>query len=400
MDYQINLRKIGVMIHRCRINKRNTSTDNAFTQDGFLTSSHRHLFFDLAPGFPVCSRGTLVRLEQGKTIHEEELYRFFLHKLGKTYQYSPSRERLYEASFISITQQVCEDSLHTLDTFDWPPSCPNNLLYDFYDRLLKALYAFYTLAEFPDIEIMQEIIELWICVPKRIRAITMFFVLAAQSAHPFYDSLDITPVLLSIPKHPMEYLSLAMFAASKERFVIFAKLMARYTQHPCLGELAQYMHAQGTFFTNRILGKSGYKQGGLDRHPTHPLMALVRDAMIFQLGKHAIDQHDLPSVRAYFGLLEESTEPYRVFAKWIINKSYPGPMPRNPKLGCLVIYLNEYRTAMPQHKLDYLMKQVLPYLSRHEAFLVRFMRLEIFELVQRTQRYKPLYDYCTYLEKL
>lgn len=399
MDYQKNLRKIGVMIHRCRMIKRNASIDDAFTQDGFLISSRRHPFFDIAAGFPVCSRGTLIRLEQGKTIHEEELYRFCLLKLGENYQYSPTRERLYEACFTDFTQHVCEGSLEALKTFELPVFNSNNLLYDFYDRLLKVLYDFYTTAEYPCIQTLKEIIELWFCVPDRIRPITMFFVLSTYSAHPFYDQVEVKPVLDRIPEHPFEFLTLAMIAASEERFIVSAKLMARYKQHPCDGQLARHMQIQILFFTNRILGKSSFK-GRMDCNPIHPLYKLMRDAMIFQLGRHAIDHRDFSSGRAYFALLEESREPYRVFAKMIANKTYPGEIPQNPKLACIVIYLNEYRSKLPLDKLKYLIKQVLPKLGRQEAFLLRFLRLEIIELVQQTQRYKPLHDYYSLLEKL
>jgi hypothetical protein len=159
------------------------------------------------------------------------------------------------------------------------------------------------------------------------------------------------------------------------------------------------LDAQVTFFTNRIFGKTIFK-GGLDCNPIHPIYKLMRDAMIFQLGKHAIDRFDLAAVRAYFALLEDSREPYRVFAKWISNKSYPGKSPLNPKLACLVIYLNDYRAASSLVRLNYLMKQVVLQLGRREAFLLRFIRLEVIELTRQTRSYKPLHDYFIHLEKL
>ncbi|TFG81978.1 MAG: hypothetical protein E4G74_03355, partial [Erysipelotrichales bacterium] len=88
MEYEMNLRKIGVMIHYYRLLRKNSSHRDDFKQDGFLVSSPSHPFFDIQPGFPVCSRGTLYNLEQGKVIHEEELYRFFLRKLDLHYAYS------------------------------------------------------------------------------------------------------------------------------------------------------------------------------------------------------------------------------------------------------------------------------------------------------------------------
>ncbi|HAM62606.1 MAG TPA: hypothetical protein DCP62_02790, partial [Erysipelotrichaceae bacterium] len=88
MDYRLNLRKVGVMIRHYRNQRLSLPEKENYSQDAFLITSTKHAFFELLPGYPVCSRATLSRIENGKDIYEEELYRFFLRKLDLTYRYS------------------------------------------------------------------------------------------------------------------------------------------------------------------------------------------------------------------------------------------------------------------------------------------------------------------------
>ncbi|MGB7594075.1 MAG: hypothetical protein WBL80_00740, partial [Erysipelotrichaceae bacterium] len=120
MEYQMNLRKIGVIIRRQRLLRRDASDRNAFKLDGFLCTSPGHPFFDIQLGYPVCSRATLLKLENGKEIREEELYRFFLDKLDLTYAYSPQREQRYKTCFGMFDAIVTCGSLAELDVFVLP----------------------------------------------------------------------------------------------------------------------------------------------------------------------------------------------------------------------------------------------------------------------------------------
>jgi hypothetical protein len=144
MDYQMNLQKIGVMIRRGRLLKLNASHLGDYGPKGFIICSTEHPFFDVQPGYPVCTRPTLLRLEQGKDIQEEELYRFFLHKLGLSYAFSMRREKRYDQFCFDFAQCVTEASLADIAKLMLPEACGSNLLYDFYDRLLRALHGFYT----------------------------------------------------------------------------------------------------------------------------------------------------------------------------------------------------------------------------------------------------------------
>jgi hypothetical protein len=396
----MNLRKIGVMIHRCRMLKRNSSKSDDFKQDGFLTSSIRHPFFEIHPGFPVCSRGTMLRLEQGKDIHEEELYRFFLRKLGENYAYSPSRERIYDQCFNAFDHLVCEGSLTAVGGIDLPITCPSNLLYDFYDRLLRSLYLFYTLAQFPPIELMCEIAELWFCVPEKIRPSTAFFIISAQSAHPFYDRIDFHPVCSQYLGHPLGLLTLAMIAAADERFIVSGKLMARYDKKPCAGDFTGFLRAYIVSFTKIILRKSKFSLHVILLESSHPLQHLMRDATLFQLGKYAVHHRDYPSANLYFATLEARLEPYGVFAAWVADRPYRAVKPENPKLECLTIYLADFKTIAANERLAYLMKKVVPMLGKQEEFLLLFMRLEVIELALKTQRYKCVHDYVIACETL
>lgn len=396
----MNLRKIGVMIRRYRIFKRNSSSRNDFRQDGFLISSLSHPFFDVQPGYPVCSRNTMLKLETGKTIREEELYRFFLRKLDLFYAYSPLKEQQYKACFCAFDHFVTEGTLSELETFDLPNTDTANLLYDFYDRLLSALYQFYTCALFPSIEMMDEISQLWFCVPEKIRPITSVFIVSAHSAHPFYDRIDFHPVLSRFPTHPLEILASILVAVHEEHYLLSDRLTDRYDGIGCKGELPVLLRDLIHRYTTNMHQHSSRPIEILIDDTRHPLIRLYFETMVFQLGKHAIEHNKFCTAKVYFGTLRGCGEPYGVFSALITNHPYTDKTPGNPQLKSLTDYLNLEKSIPFEKRLVILMTQVLPKMSEHEAFLWNFLRCEIVALVKSTQRYKYAFTFLNYFEPL
>ncbi len=333
------------------------------------------------------------KLETGKDIQEEELYRFFLLKLGKKYAYSPTKENDYLACFSSLNACITSGNLAAMLKINLPVISPTNLLYDFYDRLLMTLYRFYTLAEFPPIDRMNEISELWFCVPTLLRPLATVFFVLAKSAHPFYDRINLDSILDHYPVHPLELLSFALIAAEKERFTVAQLLRKRYGEIECEGEFARFLVHQIDIYTSVLRQNARHPLRIVIANDLHPLFQLVLRSLAFHLGRHAIDTHAFQKALVYFSVLEECSEPYGVFAAWIVKKPYRGPDLQNPKLQSMVVYLKSNLSLLPDERLAMLMKQVLAHMDQHDAFLSIFVRYEILALVGLTHRYKTAYDY-------
>ena len=393
MEYRMNLRKIGIMIHRFRLQKRSALYRDDFSPDGFLISSLRFPFFDVQPGFPVCSRGTLLHLEQGRAIQEEELYRFFLRKLDLQYAYSPLAEKRYQQFIAAFCGLITDGSLSELKHLKLPVPNANCLLYAFYDRLLSTLMLYYTEAAFPAIELMEEISDLWFCVPENLRPITRIFVLTAQCAHPFYDCIDSKPLMLQHPTHPLDLLCFSFAAAIQQRYILSDKILARYDQRPLRGELPRMLHTWLRYYKGATTHRPRRYTSMLIIDATHPLEDLLGHATVFMLGKHALMHREFTLARLYFSILENKGEPWGIFAAFIAQRPYPKESPENPKLKYLTVYLNEYYLARPQDRLAYLIRQLLPCLKQNEEFLRIYLRFEVIDLVRKTQCYKYVYEY-------
>jgi hypothetical protein len=400
MEYQMNLRKLGVMIHRYRIARLNSPQGDDFRQEKFLNCSSDHPFFDVQAGFPVCSRGTMLRLENGKNIREEELYRFFLGKLGLVYAYSPLREQQFRDCFNAFDAIVTEGTLRQLDHLALPAGPSGNVLYDFYDRLLLALYRFYTLALFPSVEMMDEIGELWFCVPETIRPLAKILILSAYSAHPFYDQIDLHPIIRKFPSHPLEILACTFATVAKERFLLSGRLMDRYEGIGCKGELPGLLQALIQSFTTTILRHTSHPVFVAMPDTSHPLTRLYLETLVFHLGKHAVEHDDFPKARDYFDWLGNCGEPFGIFSALIMDHPYTGALPANPRLLRLTGSMAELSTATKEQRLAILMLRILPNLSERERFISIFLRIEIIALVHNTQRYKSAYTYLSRFDAL
>ena len=69
-----------IKIYRERMHQG--SKDKRFSCNEFILATKDHPFYEIVEGEPVCSRATLNRLERGQIIKDDELYVFFIEKLG------------------------------------------------------------------------------------------------------------------------------------------------------------------------------------------------------------------------------------------------------------------------------------------------------------------------------
>ena len=72
----------GRLIKIYRERRHQRSKDKQFSCNEFILATKEHPFYEIIEGAPVCSRATLNRLERGQSIKDDDLYIFFIQKLG------------------------------------------------------------------------------------------------------------------------------------------------------------------------------------------------------------------------------------------------------------------------------------------------------------------------------
>ncbi len=72
----------GRLIKVYREMRHASSKDHQYNCSEFILAAREHPFFEVAEGQPVCSRATLNRMERGLSVRDDELYEFFIGKLG------------------------------------------------------------------------------------------------------------------------------------------------------------------------------------------------------------------------------------------------------------------------------------------------------------------------------
>ena len=72
----------GRLIKVYREMRHASSKDHQYNCSEFILATREHPFFEVAEGQPVCSRATLNRMERGLSVRDDELYEFFIGKLG------------------------------------------------------------------------------------------------------------------------------------------------------------------------------------------------------------------------------------------------------------------------------------------------------------------------------
>ena len=99
----------GRLIKIYREYRYSKNKEKEFSCSEFILATKEHPFFEIAENEPVCSRATLNRLERGQVIKDEDLYTFFISKLGFDGKEQPG-----------ISEKVslfCDDLLEAVDNY-------------------------------------------------------------------------------------------------------------------------------------------------------------------------------------------------------------------------------------------------------------------------------------------
>ncbi|HBZ41283.1 MAG: hypothetical protein A2Y20_09085 [Firmicutes bacterium GWF2_51_9] len=399
MDYRLNLRKVGVMIRHYRNQRLSLPEKENYSQDAFLITSTKHAFFELLPGYPVCSRATLSRIENGKDIYEEELYRFFLRKLDLTYRYSIHAELQYEACFQAIDKILLHGKSDEFMSFAMPGRHPDNVLYSFYDDLIQDARTFFMMGRFPSLEALNRVKELWYCVPHPLKPALRFIFVLARVVHPFYDRIELDPVFDCTMKHPLNALVVAMISISDHRFALCQRILKRFEDDPQHGELISLIvsHMRMYFSVATLKQKHGFPM--IDS-VVHPFDRLILASFLLRLGKDAVDRRDFDEAFGYFESLRGFDEPLCVFSAIVTGNTCHRDELVNPKLKVIQTYLNQVRFREASLRLDFLLSEMPPILGEADRFMKICFKREILGLVSETRRYKSLYDYIIKTETL
>lgn len=399
MDYRLNLRKVGVMIRHYRNQRLTLPEKENYSQDAFLITSTRHTFFELHPGYPVCSRATLSRIENGKDIYEEELYRFFLRKLERAYWFSIQAEIQYEACFQALDTILLHGRSCELDSLAVPKRHPDNVLYAFYDDLIQDAITFYQTGSFPSLEALNRVKDLWYCVPHPLKPAYRFIFVLARVVHPFYDRIELDPVFDCTMKHPLNALVVAMISISDHRFALCQRILKRFEEHPQGGELISLIvsHIQMYFSVATLKRKQDIPS--IDA-VVHPLHRLILASFLLRLGKDAIDRRDFDEAVCFFEAFHDFDEPFCVFSSIVTGKACCRVELVNPKLKVIQTYLNQVKLRDASFRLEFLLTEMSPVFGETDRFMKICFKREILGLVSETRKYKSLYDYIIKTETL
>lgn len=148
----------GRLIKVYREMRHASSKDHQYNCSEFILATREHPFFEVAEGQPVCSRATLNRMERGLSVRDDELYEFFIGKLGFRASEFPSvieqaeklGEELYSAVELYDVSKI-EQLDKQIDTLF--EKARNYFYYNEVYTALKTVTDYYLNAGYPDYDI-------------------------------------------------------------------------------------------------------------------------------------------------------------------------------------------------------------------------------------------------------
>lgn len=102
--------RIGFWIRYERRKHIEISNNSEYRQKKFILLNENEVFMDFVPGEAVCSRPTLSRLENGKTVYETSLLDFFLNRFNQKYRISDFDERLIDTTIQAFTVYIFKNN--------------------------------------------------------------------------------------------------------------------------------------------------------------------------------------------------------------------------------------------------------------------------------------------------
>ena len=150
----------GRLIKIYRENRYAENKAKEYSCSDFILSTRENPFFEIAENEPVCSRATLNRLERGQVIKDEDLYSFFIRKLGYDGEDHPGitdsvnlfSDTLYEAVNEYNVEKMERLEAELEEIFE---GIKDSFYYGDVYRLIKVILDYYLRAETP----VQEVVD-------------------------------------------------------------------------------------------------------------------------------------------------------------------------------------------------------------------------------------------------
>ena len=158
-----------IKIYRERMHQG--SKDKRFSCNEFILATKDHPFYEIVEGESVCSRATLNRLERGQIIKDDELYVFFIEKLGFKVDDFPgvmtNVERLSDELFKAVELYDLTKIKTIDDELDQVFKDKKEYFYyiDIYDSF-KVITKYYLAADYPTKEVADRVLSTCFVLPK------------------------------------------------------------------------------------------------------------------------------------------------------------------------------------------------------------------------------------------
>lgn len=168
----------GRLIKIYRERRHQRSKDKQFSCNEFILATKEHPFYEIIEGAPVCSRATLNRLERGQSIKDDDLYIFFIQKLGFQVDDFPgimsNVERISEELYTAV-------EMYDVDRIKRIDQEVENLFYKAKDYFyyceiyesIKIIVKYYLTAEYPSNELANRLLITFFVLPKNMQELLL-----------------------------------------------------------------------------------------------------------------------------------------------------------------------------------------------------------------------------------
>lgn len=168
----------GRLIKIYRERRHQRSKDKQFSCNEFILATKEHPFYEIIEGAPVCSRATLNRLERGQSIKDDDLYIFFIQKLGFRVDDFPgimsNVERISEELYTAV-------EMYDVDRIKRIDQEVENLFYKAKDYFyyceiyesIKIIVKYYLTAEYPSNELANRLLITFFVLPKNMQELLL-----------------------------------------------------------------------------------------------------------------------------------------------------------------------------------------------------------------------------------
>ncbi|MCH1941307.1 hypothetical protein [Holdemania massiliensis] len=252
-----------IKIYRERLHQR--SKDKQFSCNEFILATKEHPFYEIIEGAPVCSRATLNRLERGQSIKDDDLYIFFIQKLGFQVDDFPgimsNVERISEELFDAV-EMYDVDRIKGIDqeVEDLFYKAKDYFYYHDVYMLLKTIINYYVDAECPDIQSADFMMELYFISNEKISELLLniLFYIYYYLENKIYKANNVYEILKEkFMNSNISALYMATWLMYKERWISALKITDQALEHYSINN--SYFHLGSLYFTKALALHTGNK---------------------------------------------------------------------------------------------------------------------------------------------